>query len=166
MQVPTNEALARTRRPKENLARQGQRVLPELQDSLVSLVSQGSRVNRDSRLSRAARDRRPPRSVGRGTSRRGGTWTNPVRRRRERPAFRACQECRDCRHCHRHRERNGSSPPEGGTFRRNRAARRENPAGRERMVSREYIFGATLSWPLPRGSRSSFHRRKYVWACI
>lgn len=54
-EVPSNEALARTWRPKENLVRQGHRVLLELQDSRVS---QDSRVNLDSRDSRVNRDSR------------------------------------------------------------------------------------------------------------
>lgn len=55
-EVPSNEALARTWRPKENLVRQGHRGLPELQDSRVS---QDSRVNLDSRDSRELRDHPP-----------------------------------------------------------------------------------------------------------
>lgn len=58
-EVPSNEALARTWRPKENLVRQGHRVLLELQDSRVS---QDSRVNLDSRVNRDSREMRdhPP----------------------------------------------------------------------------------------------------------
>lgn len=56
-EVPSNEALARTWRPKENLVRQGHRVLLELQDSRVS---QDSRVNLDSRVNRDSREMRDP----------------------------------------------------------------------------------------------------------